>query len=122
MRRHIFTLLACMALVVPQMAAAQGRDFYRYQFNSTVMEFNKVVDRVNSLKTDMNNERDFARGCAMMGSLISYLADAQILAEKLAEYANQLGDTDGHRQAVDLHNAYLEERHHWENQHSRMCS
>ena len=122
MRRHILTLLACMALALPQMAVAQGQDFYRYQYNSTIMEFNKVVDRVNSLKTDMNNERDFTRGCAMMGSLISYLADAQILAEKLAEYANQLGDADGHRQAVDLHNAYLEERHHWENQRSRMCS
>ena len=122
MLRRFFPVLACLALALPQMVAAQGRDFYRYQFNSTIMEFNKVVDRVNSLKIDMKSERDFTRGCAMMGSLISYLADAQVLAEKLAEYANQLGDTDGHRHAVDLHNAYLEERHHWENERSRMCS
>lgn len=122
MPRRLFALLACIALALPQMAAAQGRDFYRYQYNSSVTEFNKVVDRVNELKTDIKSERDFTRGCAMLGSLISYLADAQILAEKLADYANQLGDDDGHRHAVDVHNAYLEERHHWESERSRMCS
>ncbi len=122
MPRRLFALLVCIALALPQMAAAQGRDFYRYQYNSTIMEFNKVVDRVNELKTDMKSEQDFTRGCAMLGSLISYLADAQILAEKLADYANQLDDADGHRHAVDLHNAYLEERHHWESERGRMCS
>lgn len=121
MPRRLFALLVCIALGLPQMAAAQGRDFYRYQYNSTIMEFNKVVDRVNELKTDMKSEQDFTRGCAMLGSLISYLADAQILAEKLADYANQLDDADGHRHAVDLHNAYLEERHHWESERGRMC-
>ena len=122
MPRRLFALLVCIALALPQMATAQGRDFYRYQYNSTIMEFNKVVDRVNELKTDMKSEQDFTRGCAMLGSLISYLADAQILAEKLADYANQLDDADGHRHAVDLHNAYLEERHHWESERGRMCS
>lgn len=122
MPRRLFALLVCIALALPQMAAAQGRDFYRYQYNSTIMEFNKVVDRVNELKTDMKSEQDFTRGCAMLGSLISYLADAQILAEKLADYANQLDDADGHRHAIDLHNSYLEERHHWESERGRMCS
>lgn len=122
MARRLIAVLGCIALTLPQIAVAQGGDFYRYQYNSTIMEFNKVVDSVNSLKRDMNSERDFTRGCAMMGSLISYLADAQVLAEKLADYANQLGDVDGHRAAVDMHNAYLEERHYWEKERGRLCS
>jgi hypothetical protein len=58
----------------------------------------------------------------MMNELISELAEAQILAEKLADYANQLGEADDHRQAVDLHNAYLEERHHWEGERNRIVA
>lgn len=112
--------LAMLCAVAP--AAAQNEDFYRMQFNSTVTEFNKVVDRINELKTDMKSEHDFARGCSLLGSLISYMADAQILSEKLADYAYRIDDMDGHRRAVDQHNAYLEERHFWEGERSRLCS
>ena len=112
--------LAMFCAVAP--AAAQNEDFYRMQFNSTVTEFNKVVDRINELKTDMKTEHDFARGCSLLSSLISYMADAQILSEKLADYAYRIDDMEGHRLAVDQHNAYLEERHFWEGERSRLCS
>jgi hypothetical protein len=102
-------------------AVAQGRSFYLMQYNSTVTEMNKVVDRINSLKIDIKTEKDFTRGCSMLGSLISDMKEAQILTERLADYAYQLDDMDGHRQAVDRHNAYLEERHYWEEQRDRMC-
>ena len=112
-------ILGTIAAAPP--VAAQGREFYVMQYNSSIMEFNKAVGRINALKTEMNSERDFTRGCSMMNELISELAEAQILAEKLADYANQLGEADDHRQAVDLHNAYLEERHHWEGERNRIC-
>jgi hypothetical protein len=122
MRRHIFTLLACMALASPQIAAAQGRDFYVFQYNSTIRDFNKAIDRVNEAKTDMKTERDFARGCALLNGLISDLKEAQILSEKLADYAYRIENDEGHRAAVDQHNALLEERHYWESERNRICS
>ena len=60
-------------------AVAQGRSFYLMQYNSTVTEMNRVVDRINSLKTDIKTEKDFTRGCSMLGSLISDMKEAQIL-------------------------------------------
>lgn len=114
-------ILAALSLGAAMPVTAQNRDFYRMQYNSTVTDFNKLVDRINELKTGIKAEHDFARGCSMLGSLISYMADAQILTEKLADYAYRLDDMDNHRQAVDQHNAYLEERHFWEGERSRLC-
>lgn len=102
-------------------AVAQGRDFYLMQYNSTVRDMNKVVDRINSLKTDIKTEKDFTRGCSMLASLISDMKEAQILTEGLAGYAYQIDDMENHRAAVDQHNAYLEERRFWEEQRDRMC-
>lgn len=122
MRRYILSLLICLALALPQTAVAQGRDFYVFQYNSTIRDFNKAIDRVNEAKTDMKTERDFARGCALLDGLISDLKEAQILSEKLADYAYRIENDEGHRAAVDQHNALLEERHYWESERSRMCS
>jgi hypothetical protein len=102
-------------------AVAQGRDFYLMQYNSTVRDMNKLVDRINALKTDIRTEKDFTRGCSMLADLIYEMKQAQILSEKLADYAYQIDDMESHRNAVDQHNAYLEERRFWEEQRDRMC-
>ncbi len=80
-----------------------------------------MVDRINDLKTGMKTEHDFARGCSMLSSLIYNLEQAQLLTERLADYAYKMDEMDNHRHAVDQHNAYLEERHFWEGERSRMC-
>jgi hypothetical protein len=115
-------LSAILSLGTPALAFAQGQDFYIMQYNSTVRDLNKVIDRINTLKTDMKTEKDFTRGCSMLGSLAYELSQAQILTENMADYAWRAGDDNGHRLAVDQHNAYLEERHYWEGERSRICS
>ncbi len=102
-------------------ALAQGQDFYVYQLNSSVRDLNKVIDRINDAKIAMKSEKDFARGCATLNGLIQDLKEAQLIAEKMADYAARADDMDAHRSAVDQHNAYLEERHFWEGEHSRIC-
>lgn len=122
MKGYVWAAVLALGILGPTPpAVAQGRSFYLMQYNSTVTEMNKVVDQINELKTDIKTEKDFTRGCSMLDSLISYMKDAQILTERLANYAYQIDDMDGHRQAVDRHNAYLEERQYWQEQRERMC-
>ncbi len=120
-RRILSLLVMTSALLIANPAASQGQGFYLQQYNSTVTDLNRVIDRINTLKEDIKTERDFARGCSMLGVLISSLADAQVLSEKLADYAYRLDDMDNHRHAVDQHNAFLQERHDWESERHRLC-
>lgn len=114
-------LSAALSLCIPVPAVAQGRDFYVMQFNSTVRDFNKVVDEINSLKTGIKTEKDFTRGCSMLGSLVYNLDRAKALAGQLAEYAYRIDDMDAHRQALEQNSAYAEESAFWAGERSRIC-
>ena len=117
MRRFLFPLLA--TLMLP--AAAQADNFTKMQFNWAQQEFNRIVDRVRSLSDELNGRLEKEKGCNLLSQLISTLANGQIELEKIANAAHQLGYDDAHRDAVDRHNAYLEERKRREAQHARMC-
>lgn len=102
-------------------AAAASDRFTEMQFNSTATELRQLMDRLNSLTDDLSHERDFTRGCRLLGQAISMQKDGQILAERLAGYARQLGFGDGEEEAVRVHNMLLENRHAKEADYARLC-
>lgn len=106
----IATALGAAAILAAVPAQAQNDEFWKMERRSVQVEINRAVARVEDLHTQLRSVPDNATGCRLSRSLRSTLTDLQIHSEKMANINARLGNDEGHRAAVDLHNAALAER------------
>lgn len=108
--RLVSLAAAALALAVPLAAAAQGQSFYRQQLTFALRDLDTITREINSLQDQLQGVSDHAQGCRLLKAKIYELKRGQVQAEKVADYAAQLGEDEVHRAAVDQHNAFLENR------------
>lgn len=107
--------LGAVAALAAVPALAQNDEFWQMERRSVQVEINRTVERVEDLHAQLRSVPDNATGCRLTRSLRSSLTDLQVHSEKMANINARLGNDEGHRAAVDLHNAALEERKRLEN-------
>lgn len=102
-------LAGVLALSAPP-ALAQSRQYWVSERNSVLADFKRAVARVDDLHAQLRSVGDNATGCRLSRSLRSALMDLQVFSERIANIDSQLGNDEGHRAAVDIHNNALAER------------
>ena len=108
--RPVILAATALALALPLPAVAQGADFYRQQLTFALRDLDKITYAINDLQDRLKGVSDRETGCRLLKSKVYELQRGQVQAEKVANYAAQLGEDEVHRAAVDQHNAFLENR------------
>ena len=108
--RPAIVAAAALALALPLPATAQGAGFYRQQLTFALRDLDKITYEINDLQDRLQGVTDRETGCRLLKSKVYELQRGQVQAEKVANYAAQLGEDEVHRAAVDQHNAFLENR------------
>jgi uncharacterized membrane-anchored protein len=110
--------LTALGLAAP-LRAEDG--FARYQFNTNRNETNQAMSRMMDLRERLRHVQSFAEGCSVTRDLIATERTVQVLAERQANLARQLGEDVVGQAAVDLHNEVMEERQRLERELLPKC-
>ena len=111
-----------IALLAAAPAMAQSEDFTRFQFNTTMRDYNHEVDEIADLQRQMEGERDRDTGCSLLHRTVYHVEKIRDMAADLARYAYSLDMPDAYDTFVEKHGFYGEYLDALNADIDRMCS